>query len=106
MPSFGYTGPGTPHSRVGVGLVVAEQELGIAFQLEHVAPELVVLGEDKARLGAQRRLAWIDPPRPRVAEPQRGEHVDGRRLGTRVADGHLDVHVVGRRLGELASIHQ
>ena len=43
--------------------------------------------------------AVVDAPRPRVAKPQRRQHVELGRLGAGVAHGDADEDVVGRRLG-------
>ena len=45
-----------------------------------------------------RRLRDVVAPRPRVAEPERGEDVDRRRLGPGVADRDADEDVLGRGL--------
>ena len=84
-----------------VRLVLAEEQLGIARELQQVATQLVVLRDDGACLGRQRGLASIGAPRPGVAEPQRRQDLDRRRFRSGVADRDLDVDVVWRRLREL-----
>ncbi len=66
-----------PEQALRVRLVVAEQELRVALELEDVPTELVVLGDDVASLDRKQRRARVDPPRPGVAKPQRRQHVDG-----------------------------
>ena len=44
-----------------VRLVVAEEEVGIAFELEDVPTQLVVFGDDVPGLDRDRRLAGVDP---------------------------------------------
>ena len=91
-----------------VGLVLREQERHLAFTVEEVVLQgflkqrIGVVGVDGGMaLGAglfQHRLRAAPRPRPRVAEPQRGENMQGGRRGAAVADGDLDQHILGRRL--------
>ncbi len=49
--------------------------------------------------GPERRTLGADVPRPRVAEPQVGQHVQGRRVRPGVGDTDLHEQVVGVVLG-------
>jgi hypothetical protein len=86
-----------------VRLVLAEEQVVVAVGGEDETAELVVLGDDRAAVVAdlQQRSTVVTAPRPRVAEPQRREEVEGRLVGPGVADPDLEDEVVGRRLGDV-----
>jgi hypothetical protein len=94
----------SPQAR-GVALVLAEQQLGAGLDVEQVPPELVVVRlHDRVAGVADGRQPWpgvVGRPRPRVAVPQRRQHVDRRVLGTSVVHGDPAQEVVGGRLGVL-----
>ncbi len=81
-----------------VRLVLAEQQLGRPVRAQNPVPEL---GMRSARRGdsclavdrLQCRLRDVAAPRPRVAEPQRRQEVQRRRVGTAIMgrDQHHDV---------------
>ncbi len=97
---------------LGVGLVVADERLRHGVASSHPASRRLT-GEHQLAEGAmfrhQRALVVpVDlrhlipagqPPGPGVAEPQRRQHVQRRRLRTTVLDGDQHAHVGRRRLG-------
>ena len=87
---------------LGVGLVLAEQQLDRLGHVQPEVPERLVDGVDGpagrvARDGLQGRLGLGPAPRPRVAEPQGRQQVDRRVLRTPVA--HRDPRQQVRRPG-------
>ena len=63
--------------------------------MQPVITQLVMRGLHDARPGfAQRRLAIVVAPRPRVAEPQRRQDVQSGRFRPAVVDGDADEHVL------------
>jgi hypothetical protein len=80
------------------GLVLAEQELAVG--LEAPRAQLAVEGAHRVAFHAQRRPDDRAAPRPRVAKPQRGQHVQRRRLRPAVVHGdpHQQVIVLGLRV--------
>ena len=107
-PSRTATRSATPKSALGVGLVLGEEQLGGAVgagarRRAGSAPSDGVLGDERRR--ASRARSRLRPvalagaaPRPGVAEPERRQQVQRRRLGPAVGDGDADQDVVGRRL--------
>ncbi len=96
-------GVGAPEAR-GVGLVLAEQQLGARLGMEVHRPELVVVGSHSGPSSldpGDARLRLAGRPRPGVAEPQRRQHVEGG--GARRAVVHRDAtdHVLRAGLGVL-----
>ena len=97
---------GNPEQALIVGLVLAEQQLRRGVGAQHPLAQLRVRGARRAdsRLpvdGRQRRFGDLVAPRPGVAEPQRGEQMQGR--GVRAAVMRRDQHqdVIGAGLGVL-----
>src|SRR5439155_22476231 len=84
-----------------VGLVVAQQRGRRPVAGQHYPAEpLVVADQPAAGTRDDRRVtAARQPPRPGVAEPQRGQHVQGGRLRTAVLAGDPDAHVGRAGLG-------
>ena len=87
-----------------VGLVVAEQEAGLAFAAQDASAELGVLHLDRppaaiAVPGTQSRPRVAQAERPGVAEPDLGKEVDLGLLGAPVVNGKPRHEVVGRGLG-------
>ena len=99
-PVLGVTGHVLRPEEPGpVGLVVAHQQARVAIPGQDETAERVVLGHEGTAGDAERRPAVVQAPRPRVAEPQRGEQLDGLLVGRSVADGDADAQVVGCGLG-------
>ena len=79
---------------LSVALVLGEQQLGRSVAHQRVGAELVVRRVDPARAGlAQRRLPLVAAPRPRIAEPERGQHAQPRGLRSPVVHGDAHQHV-------------
>ena len=64
--------------QLGVGLVVAEEELWEAVAVQSPAAELVMLRGQPAVLDADCRHAVVESPSPRVAKPEGGQHIKVR----------------------------
>ena len=87
-----------------VGLVLAEQGLGgtavgAGRGIQPVPGERVVGHEQRRAVTCDARSGRALLPRPRVAEPQRGQHVDRRLVRAVVLDDDPHQHLGGRRLG-------
>ena len=99
-PVLGETGHVLRPEEPGVvGLVVAHQQARAAIPGQDETAERVVLSDKGTAGDAERRPPAVQPPRPRVAEPQRGEQPDGLLVRRSVADGDADAQVVGGGLG-------
>ena len=100
MPSFGYgVLVGAPEDAGLVGLVLAEQRLGgqavgAGRGIQPVAGERVVADPQRRAVALDARARRALVPRPGVAEPQRGQHVEGRLVGPVVLDD--DAHAARR----------
>ena len=100
MPSFGYgERPGTPHSRSALVSLSQNSSAGTPSPVSVSAADrrgARRAGPRRRRRDAAARRRWPgQAPRPGVAEPQRGQHVQGRRV--RSAVRHGDPHAqVGR----------
>ncbi len=91
-----------------VGLVLREEQIRVAVDVEHVVAERVVArldGVARVRVDAllagpraQGGAARVAPPRPGVPEPERGQEVERGGEGAAVVYGDQDEHVVGRGL--------
>ena len=72
---------------------------------ESVVAKRLVAGEHAAAAGFDRGLLFrafpVLSPAPDIAEPQRGQDVDRRGLGTAVSDGDAPEHVFRGALGDL-----
>ena len=90
--------PRGPPQALGVGLVLAGQRRRPAVAGQDHATELGVLGHDRPVLRRQRGPAVVAAPGPRVAEPDRREHVEGGLLRPGVAHRQPDADVVRVRL--------
>ena len=100
IPSFGYGGDSSEREATSqVRLVVAEERLRRPAARKEAGAELLVLGDEPVPAERDRRLLGAFVPRPGVAEPERGEHVDRRRLRARVADAEAKQDVLGAGLG-------
>ena len=83
-----------PEQSLAVRLVLAEQQRSRRVGRQHPLAELVMVDTDGAVVDRGHcGLRDIVAPRPRVAEPQRGEEVEGRGGGSPVvgSDQHEDV---------------
>ncbi len=88
----------------GVAVVVAEQQLALALDLQHVGAELGMVGLHRQRVrvdGMEARPFGVGRPGPGVAEPQRRQEVHRRVLRTSVGDGDPEADVEGISLGVL-----
>jgi hypothetical protein len=89
-----------------VGLVLGEEERHLPLHVQPALSELGVGGRDHP--GAlspvdlpKCRPGRIGPPRPRVAEPERGQNVERCRLRATVGHRDPDEDILGRGLGVL-----
>ena len=94
----------------GVRLVVAEHRarrhtVGSRCGLEPVPREAVPLDHDRVAVQGEDRHGLVGVPPPPVAEPQRGQHVDGRLVGAAVLDGDAREHL-GRRDLRVGDLHR
>ena len=83
----------------GVRFVVTHQRLVRAGAGQGHATEFVVLSDDGAVFGHQLRTPIIQPPRPSVAEPQRGQHIEGRVPIGSITNSCMYNHVVWTGFG-------
>ncbi len=96
-PVLGKGVAGVAPELVRVALVVAEQRLGIAVAAQRHRAELRLARHQRAIGQRDRRPLRLGVPRPAVAEPQVGQHVERRGVGAGVA--HRDPHADVRRAG-------
>ena len=87
-----------------VGLVLAEQRLrgqavGARRGIQAVAGQGVLAHLQRRAVALDARAGGTRCPRPGVAEPQRGQHVEGGLLGAVVLDDDAHEHLGGARLG-------
>ena len=88
-----------PHSRWALVSFSQNSEMGIAVADEPPRAERAVRRlDDVAPTARELRMPVVAAPRPRVAEPDRGEDVERRRLGPAVRGVDHDADVVGRGL--------
>ncbi len=86
-----------------VRVVVAEQQLRRAAaaltRFEQPSADAFLLGDRTCTAvdRVDRRAHRVQIPRPSIAEPQRRQHVQFRRIRSRVADADAHAHVVRRR---------
>ncbi|MGC4089204.1 MAG: hypothetical protein QM756_15230 [Polyangiaceae bacterium] len=102
-------GSGDAEQALTVGLVLGEQELpSVSTRVEgehHIAERSV--RHRYASFGAREQLRPLTvafaaaPPRPRIAKPQRRQHVQACLVAPRVLDRDADQNVFGPRLGVL-----
>ncbi len=85
-----------------IGVVVGEQELGLALGMEPAPAERLVLGLDDgvAPAGSRAEQRPLRPvvPGPRVPEPEGRDQVEGGRVRAAIGRAHADQEVVDSRL--------
>jgi len=91
---------------LGIGFIFGEKQIDSAFTVEESFPNNTMPSGDGPHVGAgsedlQLRFLFPATPRPGVAKPQGGQHVDLGRLGAPVANGDLDQDVFWLDLGVL-----
>ncbi len=89
---------------LAVRLVLGVKKRHAALAREGVLAPFRVAGHRRAHAGRpvrlpERRSRRVSRPRPRVAEPQGGQEVEGGGLGPAVRHRETDQDVLGRRLG-------
>ena len=88
-----------------VGLVFGEQQRGRAFTVEPAPPVELLLQFERGALRRRRRLhlraGRVVAPRPAIAEPQRGQQMQGRAVGTAVHRRDAHQQLFHRGLGVL-----
>ncbi len=88
-----------PPQPLRVRLVLAEEKLRVVVADEPAGAERAVGGlDDVVRDSTELRAPVVSSPRPRVAEPHRGEDVERGRLRAAIARLDEDADVVGRAL--------
>ena len=91
---------------LGIGFIFGEQQISRAFTVEEALAKETMPGGNGPHLRAgsenlQLRSLFLAAPRPGVAKPQGGQHMDPGRLGAPVAESDLDQDVLGLDLGVL-----
>ena len=82
-----------------VGLVVAEDDLVGALEVDDMLAELGVVNQDVLAELLQGGFFPLVEPAPGVAKPELRQNMDLGRIGAAIAHRHLHQDVVGRRFG-------
>src|SRR5262249_4413496 len=95
---------GLIESPLGIGFIFGEQKVNRALTVKESLPTQTMPSGNGAHVRAgsddlQLRFLFLATPRPGIAKPQGGKHMDLGRLWASVADGDLDQDVLWLDLG-------